>query len=320
MLDVDALRRCEAVGEQLSRKLTARALIQEQVTQAHSTRAELYRTIEGELGPDRRLVAFFTSFRYPVIISDSDADMVEDVLRTTLAKSDELYLMINSPGGDPLAAERIVNVCRNHSAKGKYVVIVPKMAKSAATMISLGARRIVMSNTSELGPIDPQVRVVLEGENEYQYVAAHEVITSYEDLMRKANRTKGELAPYLQQLKRYDSRAIERIRSWQALSDSIAVRALESGMMSGQKAEDIRSRIRQLLDPKYSKAHGRPIYPDVAEQCGLDVEVMTLQSDIWNTIWELYTRLNHLVSDTACKIVESREESYVAPAPRGQQT
>ena len=304
----------------MASRSAVRALVQEQVEQGHSTRAELYRSIESELGENCRLVAFFTSFQYPVIISDTDADMVEDVLRTTLAESDELYLMINSPGGDPLAAERIVNICRSHSAKGKYVVIVPKMAKSAATMVSLGAHRVIMSSTSELGPIDPQVRIVLEGENEYQYVAAHEIIGSYEDLMKKANRTKGQLAPYLQQLKRYDSRAIERIRSWQALSDSIAVRALESGMMSGSSEEQIRSRIKQLLDPKYSKAHGRPIYSDVAQKCKLNVDVKELRSDVWKNIWELYTRLNLLVSGTACKVVESAEDSYVVPAPRRRQT
>lgn len=300
----------------MSGKSTAWASIQEQVTQAPSTRADLYSGIEAALGPNCRLVAFFTSFRYPVAISDIDTDMVEDVLRTTLkGADDELCLMINSPGGDSLAAERIVNICRNHSAKGEYVVIVPKMAKSAATMISLGADRILMSNTSELGPIDPQIRVMLEGEKRPQYVAAHEIIASYEDLMKEANQTKGELAPYLQQLQRYDARAIQRIKSAQALSDSIAVRILESGMMKGRSAAYIRRRIKQLLDPTYSKAHGRPIYPDVAKKCGLNVVVQDLGGDVWAKVWELYTRLNHVVSGAASKIVESGRESYAAPAP-----
>ena len=182
-------------------------------------------------------------------------------------------------------------------------------------MISLGADRILMSNTSELGPIDPQIRVMLEGEKRHQYVAAHEIIASYEDLMKEANQTKGQLAPYLQQLQRYDARAIQRIKSAQALSDSIAVRILESGMMKGRSAAYIRRRIKQLLDPTYSKAHGRPIYPDVAQKCGLNVVVQKLGGDVWGKVWELYTRLNHVVSGTASKIVESGRESYAAPAP-----
>ena len=297
---------------------TVQRRILEQVEQGHSTRAELYRSVEAALGERSRLVAFFTSFRYPVAVSDADADMVEDVLRTTLQASDELVLMINSPGGDPLAAERIVNICRSHSAGGAYSVIVPKMAKSAATMIALGSRRILMSKTSELGPIDPQVPVMLEGETRRQFLAAHEVIESFDGLMRRASRTKGQLAPYLQQLQRYDARAIQRIKSAQGLSDSIAVRTLRSGMMEGSTEADIRGRIKPLLDPAHSKSHGRPIYSEVATQCGLRVEVQDLRGNAWSAIWELYVRLDYLVSSIACKVVESGDDSYVAPAPRGQ--
>ena len=291
---------------------TSQSRIQEQVSQGHSTRAALYRAIEDKLGQNHKLVSFFTSFHYPVAISDRDADMVEDVLRVTLKETDELVLMINSPGGDPLAAERIINICRSHSARGEYSVIVPKMAKSAATMITLGARRILMSNTSELGPIDPQVSVTLEGESRPRFVSAHEVLKSFDRLMRQANRTKGQLQPYLQQLQRYDARAIERIKSAQDLSDSIAVRTLKSGIMKRDSEASIRNKIKRLLDPSHSKAHGRPIYPDVAQQCGLSVEVKELRSDIWTTIWELYSRLAHLVSTTACKVVESGDDLYVS--------
>ena len=162
--------------------------ILEEIHQGHTTRADLYRQIEKEIGPGHRVVAFFTSFFWPVVISDSDADMMEEVLRTTLASTgNKLVLILNSPGGDPLAAERIVHICRSYSKAGEYIVIVPKMAKSAATMISLGASEIWMSKTSELGPIDPQIPVTLEGEKRPRYVAAHEIVNSYNELMDKAN-------------------------------------------------------------------------------------------------------------------------------------
>lgn len=71
-----------------------------------------------------------------------------------------LIIMINSPGGDGLAAERIINVCRSYSGTGEYQVIVPGKAKSAATMVCFGASAIYMSPTSELGPVDPQIVIV----------------------------------------------------------------------------------------------------------------------------------------------------------------
>ena len=67
-----------------------------------------------------------------------------------------LAVMINSPGGSGLAAERIINVLRSYSGTGEYWAIDPAKAKSAATMVCLGASKIVMGSVSELGPVDPQ--------------------------------------------------------------------------------------------------------------------------------------------------------------------
>ena len=49
---------------------------------------------------------------------------------------DNLDLMIHSPGGSGVTAEKIVAMCRSYTKK-EFRVIVPNMAKSAATMISL---------------------------------------------------------------------------------------------------------------------------------------------------------------------------------------
>ena len=291
----------------------------EQANQGHTTRVGLYRLIEKGLGPKRRLVSFFTSFAFPVGIADEDADMLEDVLRAALGQEDELVLMINSPGGDLLAAERIVNICRSHSANGQYAVIVPKMAKSAATMISLGAREIMMSQTSELGPIDPQILMTLPGE-EMRLVPAHEVIESYDDLMKRAEQTKGQLAPFLQQLERYDATKIRSIKSVQALSANVAVQTLKSGMMRNDDEDSISEKIKEFLDPTRTGVHGRPIYPDAAKECGLNISMQDLRSELWRNIWELYVRLNHVTSKMFGKIVESEQNSYFAARPKRTST
>ena len=72
---------------------------------------------------------YFTSFRGQGQIDDSDAEMLESVLN---AEHDggPLLLVVNSPGGQALAAERIVNICRSYS-DDRFEVLVPHMAKSA---------------------------------------------------------------------------------------------------------------------------------------------------------------------------------------------
>lgn len=181
--------------------------VHDEVTQGHPQRRHLYDEIENHLGDTKVVVAFFSSFHFPVIIEDRDADIIEEALQTTNLDGKELVLLLNSPGGDALAAERIVNICRSYSHGGKFSVIVPKMAKSAATMICLGASEIGMSATSELGPIDPQIPIFDDNGALVNYLAAHEIIESYEKLMSTANRTKGRIEPYLEQC--MDDRFIE---------------------------------------------------------------------------------------------------------------
>lgn len=68
-----------------------------------------------------------------------------------------LHLMLRSPGGDPEIAIRLIRMC--HAASSEFVILVPEIAKSAATIMALGADSIIMGPTSDLGPIDPQVFV-----------------------------------------------------------------------------------------------------------------------------------------------------------------
>ena len=278
----------------------------EEIQQAPKIRQELIKRIErSEEFGEFRVLLFFTSFRYPVSISDDDANIIEGVLQT-LGKKEHLLLILNSPGGSALAAERIINVCRSYSETG-YSVLVPKMAKSAATIIAFGANKIYMSPTSELGPVDPQIRVGNE------LISAYSVIESYRELLRTAAKEKGRIEPYLQQLGNYDPKKIKELELIQGLSDDIAVKYLQSGMLKGKSESKIRSIIRPYLTPEKTKVHGRPIYPnDILEQ-GLNAEVIDPDSKIWRLCWELFIRAEYVVNNTGVvKLVETREHTFSA--------
>ena len=290
----------------------------EEVSQSHPIRKSIYTELENSLnskkGKPYKVVAFFTSFKFPVLLSDQDADMLEEVLQNSDIKDKQLMLLLNSPGGDALAAERIINICRNYS-KNEFSVIVPKMAKSAGTMVCLGAKEIGMSRTSELGPIDPQVLISDENGKPVKYQAAHEVIESYEELIKKATGTKGRIEPFLQQLNRFDARDIRGIKSAQDLSESIAISSLKRGCFKNLSITQIKQKIKPFLDPKHTKVHGRPIYYDTAGKCGLNVRLFDSESETWQIVWKLYVRMNYFVSNNASKVIESAEDSYISPAP-----
>ncbi|MCD6542145.1 MAG: hypothetical protein J7K38_02345, partial [Thermoplasmata archaeon] len=244
------------------------------------------------------------------MIEDSDADMLEGIFqKTDLSRG--FALLLSSPGGDGLAAERIINLCRSYSGTGRYEVIVPGKAKSAATMICLGASKIIMSKTSELGSIDPQVTYVED--DRIKRFSVYNIVKSYEDLFLKAVKEKGNLQPYLQQLANYDAREIAEFRTALSLSEDIAIKALKTGMLSNFSEKEIKRKIKIFLTPEKVKTHGRPIYAQDALKCGLNIEIRDLKEKFWSTVYELYVRLNNFVStNNIAKCIESKDYSFRA--------
>ncbi len=259
------------------------------------------------------VVSFFTSFFYPVGIEDEDADMLEGVLQK-LDLSEGLVLVINSPGGSGLAAERIVNVCRSYSGTGEFQAVVPNKAKSAATMVCFGASKIYMGTTSELGPIDPQLSLIVDGAP--KRFSVHNLVQSYADLFQRVVEETGNLQPYLQQLANYDERDIQEYRSEIDLSEDIAVRTLARGMMEGTPGNRITDNIRIFLTPpKRTKVHGRPIYRDEASECGLNVEFIGTKDRRWELLHELYLRTNNYVDTRVSKCVETKSQAFYTNIP-----
>jgi hypothetical protein len=291
----------------LSEDLIIQKIFEEE-GQGPGTRQTYYESLEKELNAP--IIALVTSFVYPVIINDSDADMLESILqKTDISKG--FYLLLSSPGGDGLAAERIINVCRAYSGTGKYAVIVPSKAKSAATMICLGASEILMSKTSELGPIDPQIII------EHKWFSVFNIIKSYEELFGLAVKEKGNLQPYLQQLANYDARVIEEFKSALDLSKDIAIKVLKTGQFQGKKERTIESKINLFLNPKQVKVHSRPIYAAEALSRGINIILQDIKGPSWPMIYELYVRLNHYVSThRRTKCIESKDYSFFATIPK----
>lgn len=89
----------------------------------------------------------------------SIADIHSDRLYSAAARAGndrDILLILHSNGGRIEPAYLIGKTLRRLS-KSTFVAAVPRRAKSAATLIALGADTIHMGLTSHLGPIDPQV-------------------------------------------------------------------------------------------------------------------------------------------------------------------
>lgn len=243
-------------------------------------------------------------------LSDDDIAPLEDLLLKAPLENG-LLLLLSSPGGSGLAAERLINVCRVYS-DDNFRVLVPKQAKSAATMVCLGADAIYMSPTSELGPIDPQVPIADGGWT--RYVPADLVIKAYEGLLADARAcVDGRIEPYLQQLQLFDIRLIEVLKRELDLGDDIAIKALKKGMMAGTSKSRIRQKIRPFVEANLTSSHGRPILAEQARQCGLNILDIDVKSTLWSAVMEYNIRVERLLLASALKVIETPEDFFYIP-------
>lgn len=74
--------------------------------------------------------------------------------KSLLPEGNPVALVIDSPGGYAKCAFQVASLLRRRC--GNFVAVVPQYAKSAATLLALGADRIILGEDAELGPLDAQ--------------------------------------------------------------------------------------------------------------------------------------------------------------------
>jgi hypothetical protein len=117
-------------------------------------RQEKYKRIEAYR--KRPLIVYATSTRpnlNAMMAADSIREFIDQI--NAIGDGDEVDVLINSTGGDPLTAWKLMSLLRERFKR--VSVLVPYMAFSAATIFALGADEIVMHPHASLGPIDPQI-------------------------------------------------------------------------------------------------------------------------------------------------------------------
>lgn len=116
-------------------------------------RKQLLEEMEARRGS--RAITYVTSDRQGPLNARVAMDIIPIVSRRlrTIGKTGHIDLVLYSAGGDTMVPWRLVSMIREYC--DTLSVLVPYKAHSAATMIALGADEIVMTDMSELSPIDP---------------------------------------------------------------------------------------------------------------------------------------------------------------------
>jgi hypothetical protein len=125
-------------------------------------RIDLYKEIEKER--NSKLLIFITGDR-PNLETQISSEM-QDYFVDHLDKfdlPDKISLFLYTRGGDTMAAWSLINLIKQFCKS--YEVIIVSKARSAGTLISLGANNIIMTKQATLGPIDPSLNSPLNPQN-----------------------------------------------------------------------------------------------------------------------------------------------------------
>ncbi|NUQ78024.1 MAG: hypothetical protein HUU21_31200 [Polyangiaceae bacterium] len=282
--------------------------------QQRKLRAESLKKIEDFESTPSATIGFLSSAN--AAIDADDIPALGDVLMS-VGDVDVLNLIISSPGGDGLVAEKIIEICRAYCKT--FRVIIPNRAKSAATIIALGADEIVMGYCSEIGPIDAQVPIVVGGIP--RYISAQSFInarTKLEAEYQQRVKNNIDAKDLLTQLATLDVPFIDHCEKLMDFSRDVAESNLRKHMFAGvkpKKAQDqlVNNVLKQLSATELFKVHGRMIDANSAKTIlKLKTRILPKDDELWKAIWAYYVRAEVLFARNLFgKLIESKHESLV---------
>ena len=216
-------------------------------------------------------------------------------------------LMLNTGGGDVDACDKLVHLILSRVGNQDFRVIVPDLAKSAGTLLALAANKIVMSDVSELGKIDPQFQMKDSRGNEF-HLSIMSYLKAFDDYT-EAYRNNPTDPVALLMLDGFDPKLVRKL---QGIRDRVRTFAEDRLKRHGAPATSISE---ELLDSAVWKTHSQPIWHGDATQIGLPVEYISPFDERWQRYWNLYIQqrycLDSLREEGASKIYESAYASQI---------
>lgn len=268
-------------------------------------RQEMFRKIQQITGGP--LIAYVCGPN--ALIARSDTVYFNDLLYR-LPINGSIDLLLHTPGGDIDAAEKLMSILRLRVGIGRLRVVVPDFAKSAGTLMAIGADSIVMSDTSELGPIDPQVTFV-DGEGDGAAQSVQTYLDAYEKVSEDFRRDPTDVAAQLL-LNKFEPARIVHFEAVKARARDFAENQLKR--MCREKG-NYTSVAAKLLDTRQWRSHGQVINADAAEKLGLTIQRLPCDDALWDACWRLYCLQRLAVPKSGQKLFESEDASLIVEPP-----
>lgn len=226
---------------------------------------------------DSRVVVYYSVG----LLTPRHAELLHDLLEMRPpAKNLDLYLL--SPGGYAEAGHKMAILCREHATES-FRVLIPYYAKSAATLLCLGADTLVMGPASEIGPIDPRIRVP-DQYGRLINISATSVRDALDMLEKRAKGSPEMAVLYTPLLEKVDINVIGEYERALKSSEQIARALLEQYMLKKDKRKA--RRIGTRLSRQYY-SHGYSI-DRLEARDSLGLNVLDATATEWETMWQLH--------------------------------
>jgi hypothetical protein len=217
-------------------------------------------------------------------ICNNDVTGLFGILRS-MGRIDKLSLFIKSDGGSGQASLRIINLLRQFA--GRLTVLVPLECASAATMLALGADRILMGPLAHLSAVDTSLTHDLspiDRDNDRVSVSQDELHRVVQLWQKQADKEASN--PYESLFQYVHPLVIGAVDRSSALSTRLCVEILSYHMKDKKKAQ----KISDTLNSGYP-SHSYPITLREARRIGLHV------SSLDDEINQLLLELNEIYSE-----------------------
>ena len=285
---------------------------------ASSARTPLYAASNSERYHRQDLIKSIqkeSEFRLICYVSDGCRIEHDDELqfRDLLHRIDDgenIELLLHTPGGDIDAADKLIHMIREKTGDAAFRIVVPHLAKSAGTLMVLGADTVVMSDTSELGPIDPQV-LIPDSTGMLRWVAAQNYIDAYKTHSEALRRNPAD-RPAEIMFSKLDPAVYDKCVKAKERSRRLAENLLMRGMF--RQGGNWTATADQLIDTRKWQTHSQVISLHDAATIGLRVDPIKPHDDLWQKYWHLYC-LQRLANGDNEKLFES---DYVSLPTKGR--
>jgi hypothetical protein len=181
-----------------------------------------------------------------------------------------------------------------------------------------------MGVASELGPVDPQVPIVVGGIP--RYIPAQAFIDSCEELIQRANEAQGQNLPaggYGALLQTINVAFVNEARRQIAHSTQMGERWLVRAMYPNDPAKAA-TIMEKLTAVNIHQSHGRMIDAKMArDDIGLNVRILAPRNPLWRSLWrlhlmyELWMAQQMPVALVRVKLFESANVSIAQTGPVG---